>query len=517
MTAQLLENPPVIAILAITIFFLLYKSSTATNVRTIRGIFEIPGDLPVFGHLLHLGDNHAEACEKLWKKHDKSVYQIRLGNTRAVVLNSFDDCRRMYITHQSSVIDRPVPYTIKAIAKTKGLTIGTSPWNESTKNRRKAAGTALSRPKLIQYKDMLDRESMFVMEGIDTLLQNQSEVDLSPLIQQFALNMTLTLCYGVRIDQHFQGIASEILDVGHAISRLRGTSENLQDYIPFMRYLPKSNKSALSKDLGARRDAYLESLLGIATDRFQKGELAECIYSAVLQDKETKLTKDEISTVCLSLVSGGFETVPSTINSCLGSLSTREGQVHQAEAVKDIRRYYKTLDEALEKCLTEEKVPYINALVKEALRYYTVLPLGQPRKTIREIEWNGSIIPTGTIILFNTQAANHDTSHFGDSAHTFDPTRWLKDDLSQPQELESSGIQHFGFGGGSRMCPGYTIAQRMIYIMLFRLLISYKIEASQDSPPNTHFSEFNTTKTALVAVPARFKVQLTSRDMGWET
>lgn len=316
----------------------------------------------------------------------------------------------MYITHQSSVIDRPVPHTIKLIATTKGLTIGTSPWNESTKNRRKAAGTAMTRPRLVQYRDMLNRESMYVMKGLERLHQSKDEVDLAPLIQQFALNTTLTMCYGVRMDEELKGIASEILDVGHSISRLRGTSENLQDYIPMMRYLPKTNKSTLSKSLAARRDKYLESLLSISNERFQRGELPECIYSAVLQDKETKLTEQEISTVCLSLVSGGFETVPSTIICGLGSLSTLEGQQHQIAAVNDIRRHYNTRAEAWEKCLIEEKVPYINAIVKEALRYYTVLSLGQPRRTIRDIDWEGKVIPSGTTILFNTQAANHGKS-----------------------------------------------------------------------------------------------------------
>ena len=333
-------------------------------------------------------------------------------------------------------------------------------------------------------------------------------------------------------DEQYSEISNEILDVGHAISRLRGTSENLQDYVPAMRYLPKNDKSQLSKDLRTRRDHYLASLLRIAKERFQQNVDLDCIYATVLQDKEEQLSKEEVSTVCLSLVSGGFETVPGTIISCIGSLSTADGQYMQEEAVKDIMRYYPTMSEAWDQCLIEEKVPYVNAIVKEALRYYTVLPLGQPRKTIRDIEWNGSIIPEGTTILFNTQAANHgivpspfslliittlanpyhiDVAHFGPTAHKFDPSRWLDSESIVPREVESTGIQHFGFGGGSRMCPGYTLAQRMVYIMLVRMLTSYRIEASQENPPNTHFSEYNTTKTALVAVPAPFKVKLHPR------
>lgn len=42
---------------------------TATDIPYIRGIPEIPGALPVVGHLLGLGDDHATVCEKWWKKH----------------------------------------------------------------------------------------------------------------------------------------------------------------------------------------------------------------------------------------------------------------------------------------------------------------------------------------------------------------------------------------------------------------------------------------------------------------
>jgi len=93
-----------------------------------------------------------------------SVFQIRLGNTRAVVVNSFDDVKRMLVGHQSAVIDRPTLYTFHGvISSTQGFTIGSSPWDESCKNRRKVAGAALGRPAMRGYFDMFDLESFCVI------------------------------------------------------------------------------------------------------------------------------------------------------------------------------------------------------------------------------------------------------------------------------------------------------------------------------------------------------------------
>ena len=69
------------------------------------------------------------------------------------------------------------------------------------------------------------------------------EFNPRPFLQRFALNTTLTLCYGIRMDDAYDELLREILctwlrslrlilDVGSAISLLRSASENYQDYIP---------------------------------------------------------------------------------------------------------------------------------------------------------------------------------------------------------------------------------------------------------------------------------------------
>jgi phenylacetate 2-hydroxylase len=237
--------------------------SIATDIPYIKGILEIPGALPITGHLLALGDDHATVCESWWRKSRASVFQIRLGNTRAVVVNSFDDARRMLIGHQSAIIDRPTLYTFDGIiSSTQGFTIGSSPWDESCKNKRKAAGQALGRAKVKDYFDMFDLESYCIVRDLARDSKNGTvEISVRPYIQRYALNTTLTQCYGIRMDSVYDSMLREILEVGSAISLLRSASENYQDYVPILRYLPNNEKNWRSKELRDRRDKYLDALL----------------------------------------------------------------------------------------------------------------------------------------------------------------------------------------------------------------------------------------------------------------
>ena len=432
------------------------------------------------------------------------------------MFNSFDDAKRILVGHQSAVIDRPTLYTFHGvISSTKGFTIGTSPWDESTRNRRKAAGAMLSRPALRDYLDMFDLETFsFIADTFADSVGGAQEISVRPYIQRLALNTTLTLCYGIRTDHVDDDLLREVLEVGSAISLLRSASENYQDYVSVLRYLPRNAKVNRSNDLRRRRDRYLDDLLRKTRENIDKGTDKPCVAARAISGKDTQLSGAEVSSICLSLVSGGFETVPATLTSCLGSLSTDEGQVFQDRAYEDIKRYYPTTEQAWLGSFAEEKVPYVNALVKEAARYYTASAMNLPRKTTRPIDWDGAVIPAKTMVLVNLQAANHDVDHFGSDADAFNPERWLENlgPQTRPGERPLQGLAHFSFGAGARACSGQLVALRLMYAALVRVITSYRIVASRDEPPNTDYVDYNRSKTALVAIPRDYKVNLIPRN-----
>jgi phenylacetate 2-hydroxylase len=98
-----------------------------------------------------------------------------------------------------------------------------------------------------KYLPMFDLETFCVIrdyrrKALSTDIK-ELEFNPRPFIQRFALNTTLTLCYGIRMDDAYDALLREILcisvhmlmlnvDVGSAISLLRSASENYQDYIP---------------------------------------------------------------------------------------------------------------------------------------------------------------------------------------------------------------------------------------------------------------------------------------------
>jgi phenylacetate 2-hydroxylase len=279
----------IIVIAATAVIYFLTRYFNRTDIPKIKGIPEIPG-VPIFGNLIQLGVKHATVARK-WSKKFGPVFQARLGNRRVIFANTFESTRQLWIKEQSSMISRPTFHTFHGVvSSSQGFTIGTSPWDESCKRRRKAAATALNRVAVQSYMPIIDLESM---ASIKELLKDSQggkiDINPTPYFQRFALNTSLTLNYGYRIEGNVNDqLLREICEVQRGVANLRSTSNNWQDYVPLLRLF--SDRSNQAKHLRGRRDKYMAFLFDILKDRMAKGTDKPCITGNILKNPETKLT-----------------------------------------------------------------------------------------------------------------------------------------------------------------------------------------------------------------------------------
>ncbi|KAL4862154.1 phenylacetate 2-hydroxylase [Aspergillus spectabilis] len=494
-----------VAIVAIAVVYFVIRYFNRTDVPKIKGLPEIPG-IPIFGNLIQLGDQHATVAEK-WAKKFGPVFQVRMGNKRVVFANTFDSVRQLWIKDQSALISRPTFHTFHSVvSSSQGFTIGTSPWDESCKRRRKAAATALNRPAVQSYMPIIDLESMTsIKEVLKDSVNGTVDINPTAYFQRFALNTSLTLNYGIRIEGNVDDeLLREIVDVERGVSNFRSTSNQWQDYIPLLRILPKTNKEADS--FRVRRDKYLTYLLDVLKDRIAKGTDKPCITGNILKDPEAKLNDAEIKSICLTMVSAGLDTVPGNLIMGIAYLASEDGQLIQERAYNEIMKVYPNGD-AWEKCLVEEKVPYVTALVKETLRFWTVIPICLPRESTKDINWNGAVIPKGTTFFMNAYAADYDSTHFT-SPHTFSPDRYLT------SSTDGSGTPHYGYGAGSRMCAGSHLANRELFTAYVRLITAFTMHPAKNvsDRPILDAIECNLIPTALTTEPKPFKVGFRARE-----
>ncbi|KAF5242414.1 hypothetical protein FANTH_8700 [Fusarium anthophilum] len=105
------------------------------------------------------------------------------------------------------------------------------------------------------------------------------------------------------------------------------------------------------------------------------------------------------------------------------------------------------------------KLPYLNAVCLEVLRYFAPIPL-----TMREATCDTTIlqtaVPAGTRIILAPRVTNRDSALWGSDANNFNPDRWLspKDENAKATEHSEfdAGNQNRDFTGDSSATPEET-------------------------------------------------------------
>lgn len=136
---------------------------------------------------------------------------------------------------------------------------------------------------------ILDLEStVSIKELLDDCKGGTQPVDPNAYFARFALNTSLTLNYGYRIDGSIDSeLLKEVTHVEREISNFRSTSNNWQDYVPLLRLWGAQNSSA--DEYRVRRDRYLTQMLDHLKGEIAKGTDKPCITGNILKDPEAKL------------------------------------------------------------------------------------------------------------------------------------------------------------------------------------------------------------------------------------
>jgi cytochrome P450 len=111
-----------------------------------------------------------------------------------------------------------------------------------------------------------------------------------------------------------------------------------------------------------------------------------------------------------------------------------------------------------------EKLPYLNAVCHEVLRFSPSVPL-TVRVAAHDTTILGNPIPKGTFVVLVPWAVNVSRELWGDDAHEFNPNRWIGTGRAHTGGAESN-YSFLTFLHGPRSCIGQKFAQAEFLCLL---------------------------------------------------
>ncbi|KAL6249604.1 hypothetical protein RBB50_003457 [Rhinocladiella similis] len=119
-----------------------------------------------------------------------------------------------------------------------------------------------------------------------------------------------------------------------------------------------------------------------------------------------------------------------------------------------------------------DKLPFLDAVIKETLRMYAPIPASEPRTSPVETVIDGYKIPAGTIVGVAPYYLHYRSDIFPEP-RKFDPERWLENDkVSEAQKVEMKRA-YWPFASGARMCIGMHLAMAEITTLVAAIYRTY--------------------------------------------
>ncbi len=152
--------------------------------------------------------------------------------------------------------------------------------------------------------------------------------------------------------------------------------------------------------------------------------------------------------------------------------------------------------------LLPSSLPYTNAVFYESLRLYPPVPIEIKETSQRATLPDGTVLPSGAIVMYIPWAMNRCIKLWGKTAHDFLPDRWLSSPASTSPSSSSSSSDDSHhhqkksffankksayefpvFNAGPRTCLGKKFAEALAIAVLITLVPRYHFTLLSQVPP----------------------------------
>eukprot|EP00696_Hemimastix_kukwesjijk_P000293 gnl/Hemi2/10419_TR3595_c0_g1_i1.p1 gnl/Hemi2/10419_TR3595_c0_g1~~gnl/Hemi2/10419_TR3595_c0_g1_i1.p1 ORF type:complete len:510 (-),score=166.89 gnl/Hemi2/10419_TR3595_c0_g1_i1:160-1689(-) len=283
---------------------------------------------------------------------------------------------------------------------------------------------------------------------------------------------------------------------GHSFNSLENGSADI--YIPALETCLAYDEKAgygvptiLYPDLYQRYKKAKALLRGMAMDIIVKRRAAgvadgeKDILASMI--RSNSLTNEEMVDECLTFLFAGSDTTANMLATLLNFLSKKENHPTQERIAAELK-------EKLPANPTSDdykQLPYLNSVIKEALRLWPSAPA-----VCRHIDEpfvlpsSGAVPPIGSYVVVSPWVTHREKNIWGADADEFDPERFMPDRPPPPQNA------YLPFMLGARNCIGQSLATMEAQAVLSTLLSQFKFTHAADKPEPellTHTTLFSPT------------------------
>ncbi|KII84582.1 hypothetical protein PLICRDRAFT_117752, partial [Plicaturopsis crispa FD-325 SS-3] len=437
-----------------------------------------PKPLPIIGNLLQIPTRHEAQVYQQWgRDFNSDILHLNLAGTSVVIINSATIANELLEQRSLIYSSRPASEMCKLMGFGNLLVL--LPYGDTWRAMRRLLQREFSPHASLQYSPLVVEATH---DFLRRLLESPDEFSAHTVHTYGRIIMDIT--YGIKVDPKGDPRIEMAKLVVDALGEAASPGAFYVESFPFLKHVPEWMPGAGFKRKAREWHLVADEMYnkpfnttkediarGVSTPSF----VANCLEplqndDALDKERQEQLIKEAAGT----MYAAGTDTTASTVKAFfLAMLLYPEVQ---AKAQKE-------LDEVvghgnLPNFSHQDSLPYVDAIIKESLRWKPVAPQGIPHVLTTEDAYEGYRIPAGTIVLPNEWAILHNEAVYPNPS-TFSPERFLDSEGHIDRSVKDPAFAAFGFG--RRICPGRYLAMSSLYIAIASILATFNVEKATDA------------------------------------
>ncbi|KAK7753351.1 hypothetical protein SLS62_004641 [Diatrype stigma] len=306
---------------------------------------------------------------------------------------------------------------------------------------------------------------------------NDTGIDCHPHLERTTASVIYALFYGYRLKTAFDPVLLAAHAVNHEFGQFAQVGAYVVDFFPILNKLPKFLapwKKEAARHWERQRSLHVGNLkrgLGSSSWNFCKA-MQRALEAEAIDMSVEELALD-LGIMADAAMDASTETLAWFVVACVAE---NDGFIAKAQRYLDEvvgRGRLPVFDD-------RPRLPYIDAIVEELLRWRPAGAAGVPHATKVEGSYGGYRIPAGSVVIANHWAITREEAVFGPDVEAFLPERWLSvrtsGDKGDAATEVLKDLPTVGFGYGRRICPGRHVARNSLWIAVAKLLWAFDFE-----------------------------------------
>ncbi|EIW51642.1 cytochrome P450 [Trametes versicolor FP-101664 SS1] len=475
-----------------------------------------PAGLPFVGVAYHIPDDKQWLKFHEWTSRYGDVVSTTVMGQPTLILGSFRAASDLLDTKGAIYSDRPDAVMAgELVGWNRGLGYAHGPDNPRFREFRRLFQQFIG-PRACQDATILTMQEEETHRLMLRFLHDPENFyrhprDLRIIRSTGALILRLAYGYEAALDQGQDPLVEVVEIAMQGFAKASEPGAFLVDNFPVLRYvpewlMPRGGFKAVARRMRRELDEMYDLPFGFVKEQMEAGKARPSFTLSYLEEKRTPTPADEelIKAAAASLYSG--KCTPSSMTAFILAMLLRPEV--QARAQRELDTVLGPSWARLPTFADRARLPYIQAIVLEVLRWNPAVPLGLAHRLTQDDVYRGCVIPKGTVVWANIWSMLQDPAVFPEPTE-FRPERYLNVDgtLKELERHEDPSI--IGFGFGRRICPGMFFAMNSIFIGIATMLYVFDISKAKDDQGDDILPEVDFR--GFISHPVPFKCDIRPR------